>query len=91
LITQTNLLALVEQEKITREALEVRLTPEQIELLDTKVQVALWHRIDAFNAFLRISSEINGSSPRSTRRAIRVTSARTAPDHVIFHGRPADS
>jgi hypothetical protein len=61
-ITHANLLRLVERGKITREELDVRLTPEQIELLDAKIQVALWYPIDAFETFLRIASEVGGGS-----------------------------
>jgi len=57
-IAQINLLGLIEEGKISREEIEVRLTPEQLELVDAKVQVALWYTVDAFNAILKITSEV---------------------------------
>ena len=61
-IAQADLAGQIQKGKISREDLEDLLTPEQLELVDAKVQVALWYPIDAFNAFVRISSQV---APRS--------------------------
>lgn len=74
-IAQADLLGLIEKGKISREELEVRLTPEQLELVDAKVQVALWYPVDAFNAYLRITSEIGD---RASPEALAATGRHSA-------------
>jgi uncharacterized protein Smg (DUF494 family) len=81
-IAQADLLGLIERGAILREALEVRLTREQLELVDAKVQVALWYPIDAFNAFLRITSEVSG---RSSPEALAAT-GRLSAEHLAQSG-----
>jgi len=78
-IAQADLLGLIQNEKISREELEVRLTPEQLELVDAKVQVALWYPVDAFNAFIRIASEIGGrASPEAPAQTGRLSAEQLA-------------
>jgi hypothetical protein len=78
-IAQADLLGLIEKGKISREELEVRLTPEQLELVDAKVQVALWYPVDAFNAFLRITSEIGDrASPEALAATGRLSAEQLA-------------
>ena len=78
-IAQADLLGLIEKGKISREELEVRLTPEQLELVDAKVQVALWYPVDAFNAFLRITSEIGDrGSPEALAATGRLSAEQLA-------------
>jgi len=81
-ITQANLLALIEEGAITRDELEVRLTPEQFGFLDAKVQVAIWYPVDAFNAFVEISAQIKGE----TSRAALAATGRLAADHLAESG-----
>jgi len=78
-ISQADLLGLIEKEKISREELEVRLTPEQLELVDAKVQVALWYPVDAFNAFIRIAAEIGRrASPEALAATGRLSAEQLA-------------
>jgi hypothetical protein len=78
-IAQANLLGLIEQGKISREELEVRLTPEQLEFVDAKVQVALWYPVDAFNAFLRITTVIGDrASPEALAATGRLSAEQLA-------------
>jgi hypothetical protein len=78
-IAQADLLGLIEKGEISREELEVRLNPEQLELVDAKVQVALWYPVDAFNAFIRITAEIGGrASPEALEATGRVSAEQLA-------------
>jgi len=78
-IAQADLFTQIQKGKISHEELEERLTPEQLELIDAKVQVALWYPIDAFNAFVRISSEIAGrASPAALEATGRLSAEQLA-------------
>jgi len=83
-LTQANLLTLIEKGKITREEIEVRLTPEQIALLDAKVQVALWYPIDAFNAFLELTTQTAGGVSREALAATGRLAAQQLAESGIY-------
>ena len=78
-IAQADLAGQIQKGKISREDLEDLLTPEQLELVDAKVQVALWYPIDAFNAFVRISSQVAGrASPEALEATGRLSAEQLA-------------
>jgi hypothetical protein len=78
-IAQADLVGQIQKGTISREDLEDFLTPEQLELVDAKVQVALWYPIDAFNAFVRISSQVAGrASPEALEATGRLSAEQLA-------------
>jgi hypothetical protein len=78
-IAQADLLGLIERGAISREELEVRLSPEQLDLVDAKVQVALWYPVRAFNAFIRITSEVGDrASPEALAATGRLSAEQLA-------------
>jgi hypothetical protein len=57
-----DLCRLVEAGRVSRDALEARLEARDIELLDSKVQLALWYPIDSYDRLLQALVDVDGGS-----------------------------
>lgn len=66
----------VEAGRIAREALEARLEARDLEILDAKIQPALWYPIDAYDRLLRALVESEGG--RDPEAFLRTRGRKTA-------------
>ena len=57
-----DLLKAVESGRIARDALEARLEARDLEILDAKIQPALWYPIESYDRLLRLLVEVEGGS-----------------------------
>lgn len=65
-----DLLRLVESGRISRDALEARLEARDVEILDAKIQPALWYPIESYDRLLRLLVEVEGGrEPEAFLRA----------------------
>jgi hypothetical protein len=77
-----DLCRLVEEGRVSRDALEERLEARDVELLDSKVQLALWYPIDSYDRLLQALIDIEGGRDpveflrnRGRKAAARLASA----------------
>lgn len=65
-----DLLRLVESGRISRDAVEARLEARDVEILDAKIQPALWYPIESYDRLLRLLVEVEGGrEPEAFLRA----------------------
>lgn len=60
-----DLAGLIEAGKLSRDAIEARLEAADLEILDAKIQIALWYPIDSYERLLQILIDLEGGSDKA--------------------------